>query len=122
MFLNLEEKKILFEKPFCTICEKKILAYFKEQYLSELRLFHKNIDYLTKQFRKNEKKKFQNALNFLLALSEGTKINGRKRICWNLIDIFLVLEAPIDYIILTTNIRHLEPFAKCIDKLISRIN
>lgn len=122
LLLKLEEKKIIFEKPFCTICEKRALEYFKEKYLTELKLFKNNNDLLTKQFRKDEKEKFQNALKILLEISKEKKLDGRKHICWNLIDIFLVLEAPIDFIVLTTNLRHQESFAKFIGRRITGID
>jgi len=122
LLLKLEEEKIIFEKPFCTICEKRALEYFKEKYLTELNLFKNNNELLTKQFRKDEKEKFQNALKILLEISKETKLDGRKHICWNLIDIFLVLEAPIDFIVLTTNLRHQESFAKFINKQITGID
>ncbi len=122
LILKLEEEKIIFEKPFCTICEKRALEYFKEKYLTELKLFKNNNELLTMQFRKDEKEKFQNALKILLEISKEAKIDGRKHICWNLIDIFLVLEAPIDFIVLTTNLRHQESFAKFINKQITGID
>lgn len=122
LLLKSEDKKIVFEKPFCTICEKKVLEYFKEEYFTELNLFKDNYVLLTKQFRKDEEEKFQNALKTLLEISEKTKLDGRKHICWNLVDIFLVLEAPNDFIILTTNLRHQESFAKFINKQITGID
>jgi len=121
LILKLDEKRIIFEKPFCTLCENKTLTYFKDEYPTELEIFNKNIEILTEQFRKDEKEKFKNALISLLEISKETKLDSRKHICWNLIDIFLVLEAPIDFIILTTNLRHQESFAKCIKKQITDI-
>jgi len=122
LLLKYEDKKIDFEKSFCSICEKNVLEYFKEGYLTELNLFKDNYKLLTKQFRKAEEEKFQNALKILLEISEKTKLDGRKHICWNLNDIFLVLEAPIDFIIFTTNLRHQESFAKIVSKQITGID
>ena len=122
LLLKLEEKKIIFEKSFCTICEKRVLEYFKEKYFTELNLFKNNNEQLTKQFTKDEKEKFQKALKILLEISSETKLDGRKHICWNLIDIFLVLEAPFDSILLTTNLRHQESFAKFINKQVTGLD
>ena len=119
---ELGKQSIIFEKPYCTSCENKALQYFKEKYNSELNLFNKNNEQLTKLFKKDEKEKYYNALEILLEITRKTVIDGRKRICWNLIDVFLVLEAPINFIILTTNLRHQEPFAKIINKKITGIN
>ena len=119
---ELGKNSIVFERPYCSECEIKLLEYFKDNYNSELILFHNNNEQLTKLFRKNEKKKYQNALKFLLEITKESKIDGRKRFCWNLIDIFLVLETPMDYIILTTNLRHQEPFANISNKKIMGID
>lgn len=121
LILKLEENIVNIEKPYCTLCERKTMKYFNGKYISEINLFHKNIHLLTKQFSDNEKTKLIEALNFLLQMNDGIKVNGRKHICWNLTDIFLVLEAPKDFIILTTNVRHQASFAKCIEKKISGI-
>lgn len=115
---ELGKQSVIFEKPYCTSCENNVLQYFKEKYDTELILFNKNNEQLTKLFKKDEKEKYYNALKILLEITRKTIIDGRKRICWNLIDVFLVLEAPINYIILTTNLRHQEPFAKIINKKI----
>ena len=120
--LLLTKDKIVFEKSFCTSCENNALQYFKENYLKELNLFKNKIELLTKQYRKDEKEKFQAALKILLDISKDIIIDGRKHICWNLIDVFLVLEAPFNFIILTTNLRHQESFAKIINKIITGID
>ncbi|MHA1336482.1 MAG: hypothetical protein ACTSPW_12150 [Promethearchaeota archaeon] len=120
--LNLGDNKIIFEKSYCYLCENKLLLFFKKKHLKELILFKNNSEQLTKQFRKDEKEKFQNALKILLDITKKAKIDGRKHICWNLVDMFLVLEAPIDFIILTTNLRHQESFAKIINKKIISID
>lgn len=120
--LKHKENKVSFEKSYCSLCEKKILEYFKRNYIYEIKLFQTNITSLTHHFRKDEKEKLVKSLKFLLEFDDGIKINGRQHICWNLIDIFLVLEAPRDSVILTINIRHQEPFAKCIYKQISNLN
>ena len=69
-----------------------------------------------------EKEKLKESLDFLLKFNTHIEIDGRKRYCWTLTDLFLILEAPKNFMILTTNIRHQEPFAKSINKKISNIN
>jgi len=120
--LKSEDKKIILEKSFCNMCEKKVLEYFKGEYLAELNLFLDNFKLLTRNFRKDEKKKLQNAIKILLEFSKKTKLDGRKHICWNLVDLFLVLEAPFGSVILTTNLRHQEAFTKIIKKKITGID
>ncbi len=122
LYITSDTNKVIFEKPFCTSCEKKVLIHFREKYHSELKLFNKNIKLLIKQFKKDEEERFHNALKILLEISKETKLDGRKRICWNLIDIFLVLETPIDFTVFTTNLRHQESFAKIINKQIVGID
>ncbi|MFW9972058.1 MAG: hypothetical protein ACFFDF_17850 [Candidatus Odinarchaeota archaeon] len=119
---ELEKQTVVYEKPYCISCEINVLKFFKEKYDRELNMFNKKSEQLTKFFKKDEKEKFLNALEILLEITKMTRIDGRKRICWNLIDVFLILEAPINYTILTTNLRHQKPFAKIINKKILGIN
>ena len=73
--LSFESNKnqIVFEKPFCTLCERNVLEYFQGNYLSELKLFQKNFNLLTKSFRKDEKKKLIKVLDFILKYFNGIK-------------------------------------------------
>ncbi|TKJ19989.1 MAG: hypothetical protein CEE43_14020 [Promethearchaeota archaeon Loki_b32] len=119
---NHKEHRVSFEKPYCSLCEKKILEYFKRNYICEIKLFQNNITSLTLRYRQDEKEKLVKSLTFLLEFDNGIKLDGRHHICWNLIDIFLVLEAPKNSVILTTNMRHQGPFAKCIYKQISDLS
>ncbi len=106
-----------FDTPQCPECKNKVHNYFKKRYSNEMKRIYNNFESLTKKgFMADEKKKLKESFEFIMQYKNGDIINGRKHYCWNLTDIYIVLEAPNDFIILTTNLRHQKPVADCIKK------
>ncbi len=106
-----------FDVPFCPECKIEVHNHFKTRYLKEMEKLYKNFESLTKKgFKADEKKKLKNSLDFFLKYKYGDNIDGSRHYCWSLTDIYIVLEAPNEFILLTTNLRHQKPFADCINK------
>jgi len=117
LFFNSNRNNVELDRLNCPNCKIKALIHFKTKYSKEMGQFYKNFESLTKKgFTTTEKKKLKKSFEFFMQYKNGDNINGNKRYCWKLADIYIVLEAPNDFIILTTNVRHQQPFANFINK------
>ncbi|MBA7588823.1 hypothetical protein ES708_30892 [subsurface metagenome] len=100
----------------CSNCERDCLNHFIGNYREDIDAI---LDKLMEEdfiFDISEKEKLIEKLSFLKDLDENVKIDGRNHICWVLTDIFLNLESPSDYFILTTNQAHFQPIAEILGK------
>ncbi len=113
--------RVNFDSPFCPKCKKEVHNFFQNHFLSVLTKFFNDYDKLTSNFSSNEKPKLKESLQFIIKYKYDDIIDGIKHYCWRLSDIYIVLELPFDFILLTTNDRHQKPFADYINKICESI-
>ena len=121
LFFQTTENVVKFNSPSCPNCKQGVHNSFLTHYRSELIKFLNDFDNLAKKFYVSEKSKLTKSLQFINNYKPGDKIDGGKHYCWRLCDLYIVLELPSNFILLTTNYRHQKPFTNCVNKFCERI-
>jgi len=92
----------------CIDCEK-------EKIKNVLEIFKKEIKLIMESLISNH---IVDILEYILELKDIKDLDGRKHVCMNLVDLFLILNCPEDYIIFTSNYSHFNEICELLNKSI----
>ncbi len=92
----------------CIDCEKEKIKNFLEIFKKEIKLI---MDSLISNH-------IVDILEYILELKNIKDLDGRKHVCMNLVDLFLILNCPEDYIIFTSNYSHFNEICELLNKSI----
>lgn len=96
----------------CKNCEVNKLEEIYNNYRIELEELEQKIT--SKELKLDSK--FLEAFYILFKIKNIKKYDGRKHPCIRLTDLFVILEAPIDFFIFTTNYRHFLPLTQILKR------
>ncbi|MHA1697497.1 MAG: hypothetical protein ACTSWN_01510 [Promethearchaeota archaeon] len=95
-------------------CQPKVLEYFRGNYSNEIKLLDKSFTAILNDWNAKDKENF--GKSFELLKTNDVEYDGRSHPCWSLLDLFIILETPENFIIFTSNYKHFKPICDVLGK------